>query len=177
MEITASISFEQYKTALAALQAPTTGRPNKTKRPYKAFGISALIAISFLLADYAHGARDNAAIAFVALFLLYGLCLALKQWGKVRHETCLKKVYEAQEKQLSGQLMSINEQGISGSTADLTYAYQYRWASFVRLIDLSDGLLFLPNSVSFVHIPKESLSSEELRQIMAWWTPYATRTQ
>jgi hypothetical protein len=80
----------------------------------------------------------------------------------------LKQAYKAQEKQLNGQQMEISESGISGQWADGSASYQYKWSAFERFMDLPDAFLFLPNSVSFVRIPKDSLTPDEQQTIHGW---------
>ena len=79
-----------------------------------------------------------------------------------------EQAYTAQEKQLQGQLMDVDESGIIGQWADGNASYQYKWSAFERFIDLPDAFLFLPNSVSFVRIPKVSLSVEDQQDIKRW---------
>jgi hypothetical protein len=131
--------------------------------------------LSLSLAYLSHESSHSAAIVWIGLLTTWVACLAISKWSKIRYDQCLKKNYQAQEKQLCGQPMTIMEEGISGKSADLTSSYEFQWASFSRLIDLTDGLLFLRNSVSFVRIPKSSLTNDEVRQIMEWWAPYAPK--
>jgi hypothetical protein len=89
-------------------------------------------------------------------------------WSKSRAKSCLKQHFEAQQTQLNGQQMDIDEAGISGNWQDGGAAYQFKWSAFRSFIDLPDAFLFLPNSVSFVRIPKEKLSSDEQLKIKQW---------
>ena len=89
-------------------------------------------------------------------------------WSKFRTKSCLKQVYEAQKKQLNGQRMDVDETGISGQWNDGNASYQFKWSAFESSLDLPDAFLFLPNSASFVRIPKESLNGDEQREIKRW---------
>jgi YcxB-like protein len=91
--------------------------------------------------------------------------------GKIANSVLFEAGLTAQEKQLNGQHMDINESGIVGQWADGKASYQFKWSAFERFIDLPDAILFLPNSVSFVRIPKDSLSSEDQQVIKRWGAP------
>jgi len=163
LHIVATISFEQYEAALAAMRKPAEQKFGKTVWP----GVFFIVVLSFalLIAIKTPATQNSALGGFILLALLLS---AFWLWAKFRTRSCLKQVYKAQEKQLNGQRMEINESGIVGQWADGSVSYQYKWAAFERLIDLSDAFLFLPNSVSFVRIPKESLSSEEQQEVKRW---------
>jgi hypothetical protein len=163
LHIVATLSFEQYEAALAAMRKPAERRFGKTVWP-KVFLI---VVLSFVLviAIKIPATQESALGGFILLAFLFS---ALWLWTKFRTRSCLKQVYKAQEKQLNGQRMEINESGIVGQWADGSVSYQYKWSAFERFIDLSDAFLFLPNSVSFVRIPKESLSSEEQQEVKRW---------
>jgi YcxB-like protein len=106
---------------------------------------------------------------FAGLLLLFLLLLVVFYvWSKFRAQACLKQTYEVQKKQLNGQQMNIDATGITGQWEDGNASYQFKWSAFESLIDLPDAFLFLPNSASFVRIPKESLSSDDQLEIKRW---------
>ena len=102
----------------------------------------------------------------VGFFLVLALFLVLLSvWSKRRAKYCLKQTFEVQRKQLNGQVMDIDDSGISGQWENGNAAYQYKWSAFEGFLDLPNEFLFLPNSVSFVRIPKDSLSLDEQQMI------------
>ena len=157
-----SISFEQYQDALKAIRKPSEQSPVKT--PWYRYLFLAILCLSIGIAIQTLPLRESLVdLVILALVLatLWGYC-------KINVKTCLKKVYEAQEKQLNGQQMEILEAGISGQTADSNISYHYNWSAFERTIELPDALLFLPNSQTFVRVPKASLNSDEVQEMMRW---------
>jgi YcxB-like protein len=163
LHIVATISFEQYETALAAMRKPAERKFGKTQW-LRAFFIT-VFSFSLVIAIKTPSTQESALAGFILLVLLFSV---LWLWAKLRTRSCLKQAYEAQEKQLNGQQMEISESGIVGQWADGRVSYQYKWSAFERFIDLPDAFLFLPNSASFVRIPKEFLSSEDQRDIRRW---------
>src|SRR5271170_6057291 len=111
-----------------------------------------IFSFSLLIAIKTPSTQGSSLVGFVLLIFMVS---ALWLWSKFRIQACLKQTYIAQEKQLNGQHMDIDESGIIGQWADGTASYRYKWAAFERFIDLPDAFLFLPNSVSFVRIPKD----------------------
>jgi hypothetical protein len=166
LHIVATISFEQYKASLEALRKPAERRYGKTAW-LRIFFIT-FFSFSLVIAIKTPSTQQSSLLGFILLVMLFS---ALWLWAKFRTQSCLKQAYNAQEKQLNGQHMDINESGIVGQWADGTASYQYKWSAFERFIDLPDALLFLPNSVSFVRIPKDSLSSEDQQVIKRWGAP------
>lgn len=67
--------------------------------------------------------------------------------------------------------MYIDESGIVGKSADDATSYQYKWSAFESFIDLPDAYLLLPNSVTFVRIPKNLLNIDEQENIRRWAEP------
>lgn len=163
MHIVATISFEQYEAALAAMRKPAERKFGKTKWLRVLF--ITVFSFSLVIAIKTPSTQGSALAGFILLVLLLS---ALWLWAKFKTRSCLKQAYKAQERQLNGQQMEINEGGIVGQWANGSVSYQYRWSAFERFIDLSDAFLFLPNSVSFVRIPKESLSAEQQQEVKRW---------
>lgn len=101
---------------------------------------------------------------FVSVMLLY----LFNFWLRWRADYCLKKLFDVQKNQLNGQIMDIEESGISGQWENGNATYQYKWSAFESFLELPDGFLFFPNSVAFVRVPKESLSADEQQTIKSW---------
>jgi hypothetical protein len=163
LHIAATIAFEQYEATLAAMRKPAERKFGKTKW-LRVFFI-AVFSFSLAIAIKTPSTQGSALVGFILLVLLLS---ALWLWAKFRTRSCLKQAYKAQEKQLNGQQMEISESGISGQWADGSASYQYKWSAFERFMDLPDAFLFLPNSVSFVRIPKDSLTPDEQQTIHGW---------
>jgi hypothetical protein len=170
LHIVATISFEQYKASLDALRKPAERRYGKTKW-LRIFFIT-FFSFSLFIAIKTPSTQQSSLLGFILLVLFFS---AIWLWAKFRTQSCLKQAYTAQEKQFNGQHMDINESGIVGQWADGAVIYQYKWSAFERFIDLPDAILFLPNSVSFVRIPKEALSSEEQHEIKRWGASGTTK--
>jgi hypothetical protein len=83
-------------------------------------------------------------------------------------EAAMRKAYEVQEANMNGQEMEITTNGISGRWANGKHSYQYPWTALDTLIDLPDGFLLKVSELSFVRIPKESLSLLEQDEIKQW---------
>jgi hypothetical protein len=159
LHIVATISFEQYTAALSAMRKNYQQRVRKTG--WLAMFFVAILCFSLAIALKTSVSRDFTLGIYFVLVTLY-------VWSKLRAKSCLKQVYEAQKKQLNGQQMDINEAGISGQWEDGHATYQDQWSAFQNFAELPDALLFFPNSVSFVRIPKESLSAEDQLEIKRW---------
>lgn len=159
MHIVATISFEQYAAALSAIRKNSPKRAGKTR--WLAIFFLTILCLSLAIALNTSATRDFALAVYLVLAALY-------VWSKLRAKSCLKQVYEAQKRQLNGQQMDIDETGISGQWEDGNASYQFKWSAFQNFAELPDAFLFFPNSVSFVRIPKESLSSDEQLEIKHW---------
>jgi len=161
LHIVATISFEQFKTAILAMRKKYQPQSKKTRW----LNIVFIVVVSFTLA-IAMQKSSAEVIGFSFVLILFLVVLGI--WSKRRAEYCLKQTYEVQKKQLNGQVMDIDESGIGGRWENGNASYQYKWSAFENFLDLPDAFLFLPNSVSFVRVPKESLSSEEQQDIKRW---------
>jgi hypothetical protein len=170
LHIEPTITFEQYRATLEAMRKPAERRFGKTQ--WYRIALIVIFSFSLTIAIKTPSTQKSSLAGFIILILLLS---ALWLWAKFRTQSCLKQTYDAQEKQLNGQHMDIDESGIVGQWADGTASYQYKWSAFERFIDLPDAFLFLPNSVSFVRIPKGSLSSDEQQDIREWADSSSTK--
>jgi hypothetical protein len=171
LHIEPTITFEQYRASLEAMRKPADRKFGKTQ--WLRVAVIVIFSFSLFVAIKTPSTQNSSLVGFIIIILLSS---ATWLWAKFRTQSCLKQAYHAQEKQLNGQRMDINESGIAGQWADGTASYEYKWSAFERFIDLPDALFFLPNSVSFVRIPKEALSSEEQQEIKRWGTSGTTKT-
>jgi hypothetical protein len=162
LHVEPSITFEQYSAALEAMRKPSDKRFGRSQW----LKVAVIIILSFsIFITLIPDTQRSPLIVLISVILLY---ILLSLWMRFRTKSCLKQAYMAQEKQLQGQRMDVDESGIIGQWADGNASYQYKWSAFERFIDLPDAFLFLPNSVSFVRIPKASLSVEEQQDIKRW---------
>ncbi|HEY6374343.1 MAG TPA: YcxB family protein [Edaphobacter sp.] len=164
MEVIATISFEQFKAAVVATRRHYSQQSEKPK--WK--GIVSIVLLTFALQTSGEylGVSASYQIAFYLALLILGVSLFL--WCKWQSKSCLRKTYEIQKKQLNGQIMNIDESGISGKWENGDATYQYKWSPFESFIDLADGFLFFPNPASFVRVPKDSLNFDEQQAIRTW---------
>lgn len=161
MRIVATISFEQFKTAILAMRKKYQQQSKKTRW----LNIIFIVVVSFTLAI----AIQKSSAEFIGFFLVLFLFLVvLGILSKRRAEYCLKQTYEVQKKLLNGQVMDIDESGISGQWENGNASYQYKWSAFEGFLDLPDGFLFFPNAAFFVRIPKDSLTPDEQQTIHGW---------
>jgi hypothetical protein len=163
LHVEPSITLEQYRAALEAIRKPSDKRFGRSQW----LRVAVIITLSFSI-FIAVKTPDTQRSSLVVLISLATLYLALSLLTRFKTKSCLKQAYTAQEKQLQGQRMDVTESGIIGQWADGNASYQYKWTAFERFIELPDAFLFLPNSVSFVRIPKTSLSVEEQQDIKRW---------
>jgi hypothetical protein len=160
LRIVATISFEQFRTAIVAMRKKYQP-PKKTRW----LNIVFIVVASFTIAIAIQ--TSSAEVIGVSLLLAVFL-VAIGIWSKWRVGYCLKQTYEVQKKQLNGQIMDIDDSGINGQWGNGDSNYQYKWSAFETFLDLPDAFLFLPNPVSFVRVPKESLSFEDQLTIKSW---------
>lgn len=168
MQLVATISFEQFKDAVVA----TRRHYSKQNAKPKWKGIVSFALVSFAITatlqtsgEYL-GTSSSCLRSFYLALLILGAVLYL--WCKWQSNSSLKKTYEIQKGQLNGQIMNIDESGISGQWDSGNATYQYRWSAFESFLDLPDGFLFFPNAAFFVRIPKNSLTPDEQQTIHAW---------
>jgi hypothetical protein len=163
LRIVATISFEQFNEAILAMRKKYQQQNKKTQRANIVFTVVASLALAIAV-------RTSSAevIGFSVVLIIFFVVLWI--WSKWRAGRCLKQTYEVQRKQLNGQVMDIEESGISGQWEDGNASYQYKWLAFEGFLDLPNEFLLLPNSVSFVRIPKEFLSPDEQQIIKNWAT-------
>lgn len=168
MRIESQITFEQYRAALEAMKTPADRRFGTPKWLSVVFIV--IFSFSLVILLKLPSTSDDTVTGFIILAVVL---FSIHAWCKYRVKSYLRRTYNAQEKQLNGQQMEISEAGISGEWANGDLTYDYKWSAFERCIDLPDAFLFLPNSVSFVRIPKDSLSAEEQQHIRQWGSPGA----
>lgn len=161
MEIQTTINFEEYSAVLKAMRKPRakTGRRLAAEGLIgSAFGLLIVIGLQTRLHD-----------AIILSSIIFGLLACLGWlWVKFSKPKCLRRSYVAQEKQLNGQIMEINQDGISGHWANGYASYRYAWRAFERLLDLPGSFVFLTTDISFVCIPKRSLTPNEQRELKEW---------
>ena len=163
MRIVATISFEQFNESILAMRKKYQ-RQNKRRRwSNVVFVVVASLTFAIVIQK---SSAEFVGLSMVLLLLL----IVLGVWSKWRAGYCLKQAYEVQKKQLNGQVMDIEDSGISGRWENGDASYQYKWSAFEDFLDLPNAFLLLPNSASFVRIPKASLSPEEQQTIRRWAT-------
>jgi hypothetical protein len=155
------MSLEQFQTAVVAARNHFAKKNKRTSW----FQIVFLVIIAFSLAiamqtfsEYLRG--------FCLGFYAFAVLLVL--WCKWQSNRTFRKSYEAQQKQLNGQIMNIDESGISGRWENGNASYQYKWSAFESFLELPDGFLFFANPAFFVRIPKSSLNLDEQQMIKTW---------
>jgi hypothetical protein len=178
LQVIATISFEQFKAAVLATrrQYAQQGKTSKWIRivVQLVIWLSITLAIhaltrSFRASDVSPFGESFTTFStylrdFGFAFLLGTLLLICRWWSDSR----LRKIYEIQKEQLNGQIMNIDESGISGQWENGDATYQYRWSAFEGFVDLPDEFLFFPNAALFVRIPKDSLSGEDQQTAHRW---------
>lgn len=161
LQIVTTLSFEQFRAAVLATRKQFT---QQNKRTYW-LRIVFVIVLSFSIAIAMQTSSEHLG-DFLLVLLILAVLLVI--WCKWRSDNCLRKTYEAQKNQLNGQTMRIDESGISGQWKDGGASYQYGWSAFESFLELPDGFLFFPNLVSFVRVPKDSLSLDEQQTLKRW---------
>ena len=168
MQVVATISFEQFKAAVLATRKQYAQQDKKVR--WKGIVSIVLLWLAITVEIQRSGESLSALGAYLGSFSLVPLILIalLVIWCKWQANHSLRKTYEIQKKQLNGQIMNIDESGISGQWEDGGATYQYRWSAFEGFRDLPDGFLFFPNAAVFVRIPTDSLTLDERQTIHRW---------
>ena len=160
MELTAFITYEQYRDAYAAIK-PSPTQLRATQRILT----PAVSAFAGIMLIYVPTTRN---LFFWMLALYAPLVFAVQRWSRARYDGCLRELFDRNKDAMNGQKMKVDELGISGSGGENAFSYSYKWSAFQRCIEVPDGYLFLPTPDTFVRIPFESLSIEQRRQILVW---------
>jgi L-lactate permease len=158
LHVEPKITFEQFNATVSAMRKSTS----KTKW----LRIALIVVFSFSIVIMAKTSSNGQFPAIISITLLALFIFGL--FAKYIAHWCLKRSYKTQEKQFNEQHMDLSETGISGHSTDGTVSYRYDWSAFERSIELPDAFLFLPNKTSFIRIPKDVLSTEQIRELKRW---------
>ena len=161
VQIVATISLEQFQTAVAATRNHFAKKNKKN---------SWLQIVFFVVIGFSIAIAMQTPSEYLRGFCLglYAFAVLLVIWCKLQSNRPLRKSYEVQQKQLNGQIMNIDGSGISGRWENGDASYQYRWSAFDSFLELPDGFLFFTNPLFFVRIPKDTLNMDEQQTIRTW---------
>lgn len=163
MRFQPTISLEQYRDACRAVMAAKPKRPQR--RPWKEAIVLTVASFVLVVALQIPVARI-VSFTILALLLLFSvICKPLSKWSQ---ERCLRKIYCEEQEKLNGQVLTIDEAGISCDQIDGQATAYYRWPGFTKRMDRPDEFLFLPSPNSFVRIPKERLELSDRELIWQW---------
>jgi hypothetical protein len=118
LHVEPSITFEQYRAALEAMRKPSDKRFGRSQ--WLRVAVIIILSFSIFIAVKTPDTQHSSLVFLISLIPLY---IALSLWGRFRTKSCLKQAYTAQEKQLQGQRMDVDESGIIGQWADGNASY------------------------------------------------------
>ena len=163
MRIHPTITFEQYRDTCRIVIAAKAKRPQRyTWKGYLALAVACLV---LGIAPQIPAARQPALTIYVLLILCWIFWKPLAKWSQ---ERCLRRIYSEEQEKLNGQILTIDEGGISCEFTDGLTTSHHRWQGFKKRIDLPDSFLFLPTPNSFVRVPKDALELPERELIWEW---------
>lgn len=158
-----TITFEQYRNTCQAVAA---AKPKKVrKRSWKEYMVVAVVCLALGLASQVPAARVPALTLFAVLILCR---IFSKPLANRSQERCLRVIYSEEQETLNGQVLTIDESGISCDQANGQATSHQTWRALMRRIDMPDAFVFLPSPNSFVRVPKEMLPLSDRELIWQW---------
>jgi len=164
MRFQAKITFDQYKDTCLAVAAAKPGKGNH-KKSWKGYVSLALVCLALGLSPQLPGARVPAFVIFSIIVLLGILSKPLARRSQDR---CFRSIFSEEEQFLNGQLLTVDESGITCDRIDGQATSHNSWQSLTKRIDTPDAYIFLPSPNSFIRVPKEFLSKSDLELIWKW---------
>ncbi len=163
MRLEPKITFEQYKTTIAAVaSAKSLKRHNRSWRYYV---IYAMVCLAIGLAAQSDATRAPI-LAVLLSFMIVGILV--KPLTKRSREKCLRRIYDEEQSMLNNQVLTIDESGISCNHDNGKAVLHLTWQAFSYSIDMPDAFLFLPSPNTFVRVPKETLTPSEQDLVREW---------
>jgi len=163
MRILATITFAQYRDTIRAVVSAKDKRVQP--RSWKENVALAIVGLALALALQVPVARAPVFTLFAVMILCW---IFSKPIARRSQERCLKAIYSEERETLNGQVLTIDETGISCDRDHGQVSSHFAWQAFVKRIDMPDAFVFLQSPNSFVLVPKETLSSSDRELIWQW---------
>ncbi len=163
MQIQPTITFEQYRDTCRAVLAAKTKRVRH--RSWIEYLVLGIVSLALGLAFLDPISRVPAITIYGVMILCWILNKPLAKRSQVR---CLRAMFAEEQESLGGQVLTIDESGISCDRFNGQATSHHSWRAFIKLIDMPDAFLFLPTPNQFIRLPKELLAAADRELVLQW---------
>jgi hypothetical protein len=96
-------------------------------------------------------------------------------WCRFSFPSRARKLYEQQATNLQG-TMTLTPAGLRYERKNGTASTDYTWNGFENWIERPEMFLVFPNNLSFIRIPKDTMTSTEIDDVRGWFPVLAKQS-